>query len=116
MIITKFYMLQQHLDLLKHMNVWFDETMYVGAPAVDIKRPFGNKTVYEDMARILKMEMIKDKDGCDTLTLQQARYLQTIWPQMELALQIVLCTQSFKTGHYHKTDEYDYRSWVPGEP
>jgi hypothetical protein len=115
MIITKFDMTQEHLDLLKHMNVWFNDTMYMGAPAVDIKRPFGNKSVYEDMARILKLEMTQDQYGDDILTKEHTEYLEKLWPMMEIALQIVLCTQSFKTGHYVKAEEYSYGSWMLNE-
>jgi hypothetical protein len=113
----KFDMTQEHLDLLKHMYITFYDEMYMGSPSVDIKRPFGNKSVLEDMARILKMELFLDKNEEETLTSKQAKYLENLWyNEMETALQIVLCTQSFKTGHYVMSEEYHALSWILNEP
>lgn len=99
-----------------------------GAPEIDPKRPYGNSDVYQDMVEIIGLEKIEDEKyrfrldhrkwtlyGENEYNLEfpddLTEALDKLHLDMQTALQIVLCTQMFKTGPYYKENEYDDRSW-----
>lgn len=82
-----FTLTAQHVLLLSHMCVRWDDCE-TGAPAIDPKRPYGNSDVFDDMREILKDEKISDG------------LLWTLHKETEVALQIVLQSQSFKPGNF----------------
>jgi hypothetical protein len=47
-----FTVTEGHLKLLQHLNIGWDDCEF-GAPCVDPKRPYGNSSVYIDIAEIL---------------------------------------------------------------
>src|SRR3989304_4564435 len=62
-----FTVTEEHIKLLKHMNVWWDGTEH-GAPGISPKRPYGNSDVYEDIADILgisRQDENNDEDWSD---------------------------------------------------
>jgi hypothetical protein len=81
------------------MYINFRDDMYFGAPEIDIKRPYGNKDVPSDISRILSR---CEKTRGEFLKLHN---------ETAAALQIVLCTGSFKPGTYVLEDEMFSRSW-----
>ena len=107
MSITEFKLTENHLKLLHRMYVDFDDSAYDGAPAVDIKRPYGNSDTAGDVAEILGLEYDLDDDMPEELV---ERCL-ALHHETATALQIVLCTQSFKPGLYRKSSQYNDRSW-----
>jgi hypothetical protein len=86
-----------HLKLAKRMYVSWDDAEF-GAPCIDPKRPYGNGDVIEDIKEIIGSECDKD-------------FAIKIHKEMETALQIFLCTQSFKAGTYRMADKYKDLSW-----
>ena len=95
----RFVLGEQHLKLLLKMNVSWDACEF-GAPCIDPKRPYGNSDVLSDMAKILGIEG-KICPHCDTpLEEQEEGRLNSLHIEMEIALQVVLSTQSFKAGTY----------------
>lgn len=83
-----------------------------GAPSIDTKRPYGNSDHTEDITYILGWSVFTDENGELHLSKEQYDKANTIHRETEMAMQIVLCTQSFRIGTYQKTDEYDDRSWI----
>jgi len=120
-----FELKEEHLKLMKEFNVDWDDRAYDGAPAIDIKRPYGNSDVHGDMLEILGWEKLKD--GLFKFTLFGKEYLikgedddrvsgydldedadcdelnaalDKLHRETAVALQICLVTQSFRPGTY----------------
>lgn len=101
-----FVLLPEHIALLKGFYVRWDESCY-GAPAIDSKRPYGNKgrsAILLDIARILGIEPIKDMDDEETLTREQAEHCEKLHWETETALQIILRNGTFEPGTYQSTN------------
>lgn len=104
MIDQKFFEItEQHLLLLQHSNVWYDDTTaYRGAAAIDVKRPYGNKTVLHDIGRILNIPPNEcNEDGDRDYDKETEKELIKIHEQTATALQICLQLRAFETGVYH---------------
>lgn len=110
---NEFTLTEQHLTLLNHAYVRWDDCE-TGAPAIDCKRPYGNSYVEGDVLEILYGQDVvetwtADNDG--ELPEDKVAEAMRLHAETETALQIVLCTMSFKTGTYRKTTSYAARSW-----
>jgi len=98
-----FQLTKEHIDLLTNAVVsWYD--CEFGAPCIDPKRPYGNSDVLSDLAKILGFERkvcphcgepIEEDDNDLPVSELEQTHRET-----EIALQIVLDTQSFKPGLY----------------
>lgn len=106
MIIKTFELTEEHLKLIQNMYVSWEDCEY-GAPSIDCKRPYGNSDVEFDIAETLGWN-VDDEEG---LTQYQSEKAFKLHKETQIALQIVLCTKSFKAGIYEKEDEYCNRSW-----
>ncbi len=106
-----FEITKEHLRLLQRMYVTFDDEIYYGAPAIDVKRPYGNKTVYEDISEMLGWHYM-DWENYKPLPEKIETACKKIHKETETALQICLCTQKFETGVYKKHDRFNDRSWT----
>jgi len=106
-----FELKQEHLKLMKRMFVNWNNEMYQGAPEIDIKRPYGNRDVYGDIAEILGWELTRTSDDEMIMTKEQSSEAKKLHEEMGTALQIVLSNTTFETGEYIKTDQYDDLSW-----
>jgi hypothetical protein len=97
-----------HIKLLGELNWTWDGSSYDGGPAVDTKRPFGNKYCVYDMYEI---DTGKKWDGYDMPSELQQRY-QTIYHELETVIKIILCLKTFQPGKYKKTgDAWSRRGW-----
>lgn len=96
----------EHLELLKKAYVSWQDCEY-GAPTIDCKRPYGNKAVEYDIAKILGWEYDKEVG----LTEEQSKKARTIHEETKTALQIALATQKFETGVYLNYEEYNDTKW-----
>jgi hypothetical protein len=102
-----FQVTDDHLKLLRAAQVSWDDSMYEGAPEIDIKRPYGNKyDVAADVAFILTGEQR------ELSAHERARYIQ-LHRDMERVLAIVLATGSFAPGRYVKRP---FRKWAKASP
>jgi len=100
-----FELKEEHLKLLQNTYIRWDDCEY-GAPAIDSKRPFGNSgryTIILEMAETLGIKTFKDVEGYDTVTEEQAEYLETLWGETQTALQIILRNRTFKPGVFEAT-------------
>lgn len=105
----KFTVTEDHLKLAKEMYVSWQDCEY-GAPEINPKRPYGNSAVEEDICKILGKTKVSANYE-EVYTTEDLKNAGTLHQEMEIALQIFLCTQSFKTGTYEKQDEYASKSW-----
>lgn len=88
----RFELKKEHVQLLQAMYVYFDDSAYHGAPAVDIKRPYGNGGVASDVQEILGWTRTEN-DEAETRALDLHR-------ETAQALQVVLASRSFEPGIY----------------
>lgn len=103
---------QEHLKLLKHMCVYFDDIGYDGAPAVDCKRPYGNSgDVCYEVYRVLNDEDW-DWGEYDDNEMPEDLHdkLYKLHTETATALQICLVMQEFTTGAFKKVF-YGSNSW-----
>lgn len=104
----QFELTENHIKLLNHMYVEFDDGAYDGAPAVNIKRPYGNSSCVYDIYEILNG---KEWDSEDDMPEELWEQLMKIHRETATALQIVLATKSFDVGVYEISNRYSIRSW-----
>ena len=105
-----FELKKEHITLLKNSWViWYD--CEFGAPGIDCKRPYGNSSIYEDMADILGIELFEDQYGEKHLSEEQADYLYDLHKDLEIALQLILTFQTFEPGTYTRENSWD--DWEP---
>jgi hypothetical protein len=121
---TIFEVKKEHLTLLKHMFVGWQDSEF-GAPEIDPKRPFGNSDVIQDMIEIFGLKEIKkgifklnflgkeyllkgeDKYNIDMEDDEELeKVLNKLYRETETVLQIVLNTGQFKEGKYQLESEY----------
>lgn len=106
----RFELTENHIKLLNRMCVYFDKDAYDGAPAIDIKRPYGNSSVAYDIYEILNG---KPFDSDEDMPDEMCEALIGIHEQTATALQIVLDTMGFMPGLYVK-EQYGER-WMIAE-
>lgn len=104
-----FELTEQHVKLLQAMYARFNDTAYDGAPAIDLKRPYGNSFVAGDVAEILGETV--DFDDDDMLEEEVERFM-VLHRQTGTALQVCLSTLSFEPGLYGRPSKYDTQWWV----
>ena len=101
----KYFLLKkQHIALLQRMNIYWEDDAYHGAPAVDIKRPYGNSDVWEDVAEIAGFEMFKDDNGEKHFLEGTRNKCLNLHRETAQALQVCLAAQSFDPGEYVADD------------
>lgn len=103
MRIYRFTITEEHLKLLRHMCVQWEDAEF-GAPCIDPKRPYGNSSVLEDIREILG-EPYEDRDRRSET--QNSRYAQ-LHAETEVALQICLQMGEFKTGSFAREHMYSH--------
>jgi hypothetical protein len=106
---TRFTVTKDHLRLLRHMGVEWNDTES-GAPMINPKRPYGNSNVPTDVADVLGWTVLMDPEDW-VMQPEQSEKAWAIHRQMDTVLQIVLCTGQFEPGTYVKMNEYDGTSW-----
>lgn len=94
-----FRILPEHLTLLRNMYWRWDDTEF-GAPAVDSKRPYGNSSVYSDLAEILGVKGEDTSNGYEELTEEQEAYLWKLHRETETVLEILISSGMMHPGLY----------------
>jgi len=100
----QFKIKEAHLKLAKNMYVSWEDCEF-GAPSIDCKRPYGNSNCIDDILEILGIPY-DSENGNEALE----DFAIKLHQEMETALQIFLCTQSFEEGTYEQED-YKSLSW-----
>ena len=107
---VRFELTEQHLKLIRRMNIGYNDWCEFGAPEVDPKRPYGNSSVYYDIGEILGIERKDSGDGDYEFTEDQEKEMLKIHKETATALQVILASGSFGIGFY-EADEF-HRNWV----
>jgi hypothetical protein len=104
-----FTITEQHLKLIRKMCIGYDDDCEFGAPEVDPKRPYGNRSVYIDIGEILEIEP-EGHDGDEHVyTEAQEDEMLKLHKETATALQIIVATELFLPGAY-EADIYQ-RNW-----
>ncbi len=103
MVKQRFTITSDHLKLLRRAYVSWNDCEF-GAPAIDCKRPYGNSSVYHDIAEIL--DMPQSDNGDEPFTREQYDRMKQLHKETQTALQIILATVKFGVGEY-EADKYD---------
>jgi hypothetical protein len=103
-----FELQEEHLLLLRRANVQWEDSAYDGAPAIDLKRPYGNSDIFGDIAELLD---VRPEGKTGEFTESQVSDMQRLHRETATALQIILVTGKFEPGAYRQTDRYSYTSW-----
>ena len=119
----QFELKEEHIKLLNGAYVSWDDCE-IGAPCIDSKRPYGNSSFFQDMIEILGGEEVSDSvykiklydkihiidfendDIYEDRGEELRNILEKLHRELEIALQIILVTKSFKPGLY-ECDKYD---------
>lgn len=104
-----FTLTEQHIKLLQSMYARFEDDAYDGAPAIDIKRPYGNSFVAGDVAEIIGEPFDDDEEF---MAEEDIERFMAIHRETGTALQVCLSTLSFEPGLYGRPSKYDTRKWV----
>jgi len=105
----KFTLTEKHILLVTEMFVDWDSGEF-GAPCIDPKRPYGNGDVIDDIIRILDIDVLTDEDDYNIVSDDLHEHLSTLHEETQIALQIILRTQSFVPGDY-ECEPYDGKQW-----
>lgn len=105
---TEFTITPEHLKLLSHMSVDWDE-IENGAPEIDAKRPYGDSDLVESIGRVLGIKAMETEDEEKFYTAKQALEFRKLHLETRLVLEICLRTASFKVGKYGRESRYDHK-------
>jgi hypothetical protein len=97
-----FTLTEEHIKLLRRANVGWEDSEF-GAPSIDCKRPYGNSSVYNDIAEILGIEP-DDAENQDFSSDQFDR-MALLHKETQTALQVFLTTGQMIEGEY-EADRY----------
>jgi len=97
-----FTVTEEHIKLLRRAVVGWEDGEF-GAPSIDCKRPYGNSSVYNDIAEILGIEPT-DADNQD-FSSEQLDDMRSLHEETRTALQIFLTTGQMLAGEY-EADRY----------
>lgn len=99
--VERFTMTDEHVRLLRHAYVRWEDCE-TGAPAIDCKRPYGNSSVWQDVAEILGIKPAQSDDDEEFYPKGTRDRCMKLHAETEHALQIVLATGSFDPGTFEK--------------
>ena len=107
-----FTLTPQHVALLRGLYVDWSTYAYEGAPAVNLKRPYGSSDIVESIAAIIGIEPEDTNEfGDPVLSPSQCDACRQIHQETGVAMQVVLRTGSFEPGEY-VADHYR-TNWEP---
>ena len=118
--VRRFTVTEDHLKLLRHAWVDWDQGEGYGAPGINPKKPYGNSDVERDIAEILEApdsdwEWVEIEVGfpppgarerVKDLRPEAAERFTRLHAETAIALQIVLATGEFRPGRYTRTQQW----------
>ena len=124
-----FTVLPEHLILLGALYVDWDDQGYWGAPAVSMKRPYGNSYVVGDLYELLKeyypLPEATDEEDYEDVRLE--RHIESLHEEllklhrgmgtvMQITITLAARGELIQPGLYRTTESYSSRSWELVEP
>jgi hypothetical protein len=104
-----FTVTEEHIALLRRANVGWEDCEF-GAPSIDCKRPYGNSSVYSDIAEILGIKASEDGDFAEG----ERERMRKLHEETQQALRIFLATGQMMAGEY-EADRYR-NDWTEAKP
>lgn len=101
----EFTVTEQHVRLLRAMYVGWNDCEF-GAPEIDPKRPYGNSSVYHDIAEILGIDPEGGTPDDREYTDEQKDHMRTLHEQTQTVLQITLSSGVLAAGLYRRDYQY----------
>ena len=96
----KFTVTENHLKLMRRMNVSYESHCEFGAPEIDPKRPYGNSDVYYDIGDMLGIKPESGDPEDPEYTEEQKNIMLKLHKETETSLQIALAVGFFESGDY----------------
>lgn len=108
----RFTITEDHLKLLPHLNIHFDQWAYEGAPGVDQKRPYGNSDVYGDIYEILNGagSHYDPETGEDLISEEMYDQYKKLHEEMGIVLLICAQNNGVELGEYKAANYFRY--WI----
>jgi hypothetical protein len=122
MALLKFELKEEHIKLLKHLR-WSMNSELIISKGSDLdeygESPFGGDDIIEDISLIIKgkpsnFNPMDDEVLVAELSEGDKEHMLQVYNELPTALDIILYTGSFETGHY-KSKWYD-RNWTKYTP
>lgn len=110
----EFVLKEEHIKLLQNSHIEFLDSYETGAAGIDQKRPYGNSSVYRDVAEILEIEdQMYDDDGDETESFDDLfDYCMNMHNETGTALQVIISSKSFEPGTYIDiSGRYELPKW-----
>ena len=113
----EFTMTEDHVKMLSRLHVDWRSEPYLGAPAVDTKRPYGTGDVLRDIAKIIGIEptngeAVRENGDSPHFAKADRERMMQLHREMEYAVQVVLATGSKAPGTYRISVPYNFTSWI----
>jgi hypothetical protein len=111
----EFTVKEDHLKLLPHLNIHFDVWAYDGAPATDMKRPYGNSDLWGDIYEILTGASTHWDEETDEDLITEEMYVEYKKLHEEMGTVLLICAQNngVELGRYI-APRY-FREWIKDE-
>jgi hypothetical protein len=107
----EFEVTEDHLKLVRSFYIGWEDSCYEGAPAVGVKRPYGNSDVVEDVIEILGWDDPRTDDNYDIPEDLYDRAM-SIHRETERVLQILTENLSIQPGVYENSSPYSSKGWT----
>lgn len=99
----RFTVREEHIKLIKRMYVGWQNCEF-GAPDIDPKRPYGNSSVYLDIAEILDIKPATSCEHAQEFSAEQEEHMWELHRGTETALQILCALGGIEPGDYIQSD------------
>lgn len=107
-----FEVTEEHLKLLSEAEWEFDDSMYEGAPGINLKRPYGNGDVVRDICEAIGEKPFKSYEGEEHWSKKQYEKAMRLHHELPVVLSIICQTRQVRPGMYRATRDYG-TGWEP---
>lgn len=107
-----FEVTEEHLNLLAEAEWEYDDSMYYGAPEMNLKRPYGNGDVVRDICETIGEKPFESYEGEKYWSKEQFEKAMKLHHELPVVLAIICQTRLVKPGTYKTCEDFG-RKWEP---